>query len=207
MQVERALILWRDNHLKYDRNTLKQLRTTSAQDFSGTNYKSITLGWLERIREKRKKDNTFFAKVCTEARNLYFATGKSKLPASGSASKHSDCEIEERVGVMSDDDSDEGTSNINIAARGIWNHNSMPDADENANDDGNGNGVSNAADEDDDGDDEDNGGGDEDNGDDEADLVVADWEEMYVNGDEDGAASETCIGNGGGSDSEGFESD
>ena len=132
MQVERALNLWRDDHLKYDRNTLKHLRTTSAQDFSGTNYKSITLGWLERIREKRKKDNTFFAKVCKEAFNIYSATaGKSKLSAtSGSADKHSDLEIEERVGVMSDDsdDLDEGTSNV---AKGMWNPScdDMPDAD------------------------------------------------------------------------------
>jgi len=133
LQVERALNLWRDDHLKYDRNTLKHLRTTSAQDFSGTNYKSITLGWLERIREKRKKDNTFFAKVCKEAFNIYSATaGKSKLSAtSGSADKHSDLEIEERVGVMSDDsdDLDEGTSNV---AKGMWNPSicdDMPDAD------------------------------------------------------------------------------
>jgi hypothetical protein len=103
LQVERALILWRDDHLKYDRNSLKHLRVTSAHDFSGTNYKSITLGWLERIREKRKKDNTFFAKVCTEAQNISVAAGKSKVPAD----QHSDCEIEERVGVMSDDDSDD----------------------------------------------------------------------------------------------------
>ena len=133
MQVERALNLWRDDHLKYDRNTLK---TTSAQDFSGTNYKSITLGWLERIREKRKKDNTFFAKVCKEAFNIYSATaGKSKLSATGSGSadkQHSDLEIEERVGVMSDDsdsdDLDKGTSNV---AKGMWNPScdDMPDAD------------------------------------------------------------------------------
>ena len=114
MQVERALILWRDDHLEYDCKTkvLKHLRKTSAQDFSGTNYKSITLGWLERIREKRKRDTTFFAKVCKEAHNIHFAAaGKGKL--SGSADNHSDLEIEERAGVMSDasDDLDEGTSN------------------------------------------------------------------------------------------------
>ena len=89
--------------------------------FSGTNHKSITLGWLERIREKRKKDNTFFAKVCKEAHDLYFATagkGKASLTGNGSAA-HSDLEIEERIGIMSDDDSDdlnEGTSNARDAA-------------------------------------------------------------------------------------------
>jgi len=204
LKVERALILWRDDHLKYDRDTLKHLRKTSAQDFSGTNYKSITLGWLERIREKRKKDNTYFAKVCKEAYNLYLATGKGKSPAtgSGSADKHSDLEIEERVGVMSDsDDSDLDEGNI---AKGMLNpsRDAMPDADEGANDDGNArNSDADEGNGDEDnhgGDDEDNGDAEpEDNGDDEDDC-----EEMYASSGH-GDHGDDLEGNGGGS--EGFE--
>ena len=140
MQVERALILWRDDHLEYDRKTLKHLRRTSAQDFSGTNYKSITLGWLERIREKRKKDNTFFAKVCKEARDIYFAmAGKGKAGASGSADKNSDVEIEERIGVMSDADSDDLNEGISmqVAANDGGNGNNGDDGGANDGDSGN----------------------------------------------------------------------
>ncbi|KAF8799970.1 hypothetical protein BYT27DRAFT_7217329 [Phlegmacium glaucopus] len=79
-------------------------RTSSAQDFSGTNYRSSTLGWLECIREKRKKDANFFAKVCKQACEFYHLTGKNKLSASH---QYSDCEIEEHAGVMSDDSDQE----------------------------------------------------------------------------------------------------
>ncbi|KAF8805127.1 hypothetical protein BYT27DRAFT_7213102 [Phlegmacium glaucopus] len=110
--VERALVLWRDNHLEYERGTVKHHRTSSAQDFSSTNYRSSTLGWLERIREKHKKDANFFAKVCEQACELCHLTGKNKLSVSH---QYSDCEIEERAGVMSDDsDQEECTT----AARG-----------------------------------------------------------------------------------------
>ena len=89
-------------------------------------------GWSAYGRSV-KRTILFFEKVCKEAFNIYSATaGKSKLSAtgSGSADKHSDLEIEERVGIMSDDsdDLDEGTSN---GAKGMWNPScdDMPDAD------------------------------------------------------------------------------
>jgi hypothetical protein len=113
LQVERALVLWRDNHLEYERGTLKHHRTSSAQDFSGTNYRSSTLGWLEHIREKRKKDNDFFTKVCEQARELCHLNGKNKPLAGG---QYSDCEIEERAGVMSDES--DGDEEYTTTARG-----------------------------------------------------------------------------------------
>lgn len=63
----------------------------------------------------------FFAKVCKEACDHYGSTtGKGKVPARGSADKHSDCEINERVGVMSDSDSDDSDGGTNgTTQRGI----------------------------------------------------------------------------------------
>jgi hypothetical protein len=201
LQVERALILWRDDHLEYDRYTLKHLRKTSAQDFSGTNYKSITRGWLERIREKRKKDNNFFAKVCKEARNLYFAAaGKGKSVTGSGSAEHSDVEIEERAGVMSDDsdDPDEGTSNI---VKRMWDPASRDAMQDAANDGGAIDGANGNN-----GDDEDSGAGDvghhveEDN---EADCE--DEEEMYQHS---GYATASDEENGNGSVRlEGFKTD
>ncbi len=97
--------MWRDNLLKYEKGSLKINRTSARHDFSGTNYRSCTLGWLAGIQQKRQTDKMFFAKVCEEAQEIALSvTGKSKLsngPRRGD--QYSDCEIADRAGIQSDE--------------------------------------------------------------------------------------------------------
>ncbi len=112
-QCERALTLWRDDLLKYDNGSLKMTRTSARHDFSGTNYRSCTLGWLAGIQQKRRTDKKFFERVCNEAREIaQRSIGKGKqLDGSQGGDQFSDCEIADRAGIMSDESDEEVADN------------------------------------------------------------------------------------------------
>ena len=85
-------------------------RTSVRHDFSGTNYRSCTLGWLAGIQQKRRVDKKFFERVCNEARKISQRTSsvKGKLADGSQAdNQHSDCEIADRAGIKSDESDDE----------------------------------------------------------------------------------------------------
>jgi hypothetical protein len=112
-QCERALTLWRDDLLKYDNGSLKMTRTSARHDFSGTNYRSCTLGWLAGIQQKRRADKKFFERVCTEAHEIALRSmGKGKpLDGSQAGNQYSDCEIADRAGIKSDESDEEDADN------------------------------------------------------------------------------------------------
>ena len=83
-------------------------RTSVRHDFSGTNYRSCTLGWLAGIQQKRRADKKFFDRVCNEAREIAQGSVKSKFVDKSEANnQHSDCEIADRAGIKSDESDDE----------------------------------------------------------------------------------------------------
>lgn len=78
-------------------------RTSSRHDFSGTNYRSCTLGWLAGIQQKRQANKKFFTKVCNEARELALnVVGRGK-PQFDNCQGDSDCEIADRACIQSDE--------------------------------------------------------------------------------------------------------
>jgi hypothetical protein len=106
-QCERALALWHNDLLKYEGGSLKMNRTSAQHDFSGTNYRSCTLGWLAGIQRKRRTDRNFFGRVCDEAYEIaQQVMGKGKL--SGADVQYSDCEIADRAEIDSDADESDG---------------------------------------------------------------------------------------------------
>jgi hypothetical protein len=80
-------------------------RTSVRHDFSGTNYRSCTLGWLAGIRQKRWANKKFFERVCNEACEISQRSVKGKLVEADNL--HSDCEIADRAGIQSDESDDE----------------------------------------------------------------------------------------------------
>ena len=79
-------------------------RTSVRHDFSGTNYRSCTLGWLAGIQQKRRADKKFFDRVCDEAREIAQRSAKGKLvDESDTDNQHSDCEIADRAAIQSDE--------------------------------------------------------------------------------------------------------
>jgi hypothetical protein len=112
-QCERALTLWRDDLLKYENGSLKMTRTSSQHDFSGTNYRSCTLGWLADIQQKHHADKKFFERVCNEAHEIaQRSMGKGKLSDGSQASnQYLDCEIADCAGIKSDESDEEDADN------------------------------------------------------------------------------------------------
>ena len=113
-QCERVLTLWRDGLIQYENGSPKMDRTSSRHDFSGTNYRSCTLGWLAGIQQKRRVDKFFFERVCNEAREIaQCSLGKGKLDGShtGDQLEYSDVEIADRAGFKSDESDREDADN------------------------------------------------------------------------------------------------
>ena len=112
-QCEWALTLWHDDLLKYENGSLKMTRTSARHDFSGTNYRSCTLGWLAGIQQKCRTDKKFFERVCNEAHEIALRSmGKGKqLDGSQAGDQYSDCKIADRAGIKSDESDEEVSDN------------------------------------------------------------------------------------------------
>ena len=119
-QVERALTLWRDNHLEY-RNSVLSVKETepvkpgqkgetstskmTAYDFSRTNWEQGTVGWLKGIQ---KKYDQIFPGVCDEAHTI--AGVKGRVDSDSEADSDS---AGGRAAIDSDDtDEDHGKSHL-----------------------------------------------------------------------------------------------
>ena len=91
-------------------------RTSTRHDFSGTNYRSCTLGWLAGIQQKRRVDKRFFGRVCDEAREILGTVKGKVVDGSQADNQYLDCEIADRAGIKSDeseaDDEDGGQSRL-----------------------------------------------------------------------------------------------
>ena len=111
-QCERALTLWCDDLLKYENGSLKMTRTSAQHDFSGTNYRSCTLGWLAGIQQKHRTDKKFFERICNEAHEIALhSMSKGKQLDGSQADQYSDCNIADRAGIQSDKSDEEVADN------------------------------------------------------------------------------------------------
>lgn len=174
-QVERALILYRDDHFGYkddmlyikkekvlDKRALKGLADNSSMDnkgpvfkevrpvkldFSSTNFKAKVTGWRLSIENKA---DTLFPTICDTARGI---AGIAAASADPTPLEHQDPQIMDRANLASEDEDSAAEHEDDTEAQAKSDNGR---ADFNGTDDGNGNGV----DEDNGGDDEDNGGND-----------------------------------------------
>jgi hypothetical protein len=118
-EVERALYLWREDlvELKADGNGIISigpkpqenpstgLASTITTDFSSTNYKQKTCGWLRNLNNVFNK---VFPSVYNAARELSKHRCKLNLNKADDTEHFSDPEIDARAGLQSDDEDDSG---------------------------------------------------------------------------------------------------